>query len=86
MYEVWWAGLVMNPTCRGPWTWWRKMPAFRRPLSGSREIVAAEVMYRPASSSWWMRNGSFVMSIWSPVRTTSWTGAWSDETRVVGMR
>jgi hypothetical protein len=61
------------------------MPEFRRPDSGSREIVAADVMYRPASSSWWTRSGSFVASIWSPVQTTSWTDALSDSTSVVGI-
>jgi hypothetical protein len=60
------------------------MPALSRPLSGSREMVAAEVMYLPASSSWWTRNGSSPRSMSSPVRTTSCTGACAESTSVVG--
>src|SRR5919198_1498635 len=51
------------------------MPRLWRPLSGSLTIVAPEHTNAPASSSLWVVMGSTERSAWSPVRTTSWTGA-----------
>jgi hypothetical protein len=44
MYEVWWAGLVMKPTCLEPCTWWRKMPALRRQQrdAGALDVLEGE--------------------------------------------
>ena len=52
MYEVWWAGLVMKPTCRRPLQLVAEDARVDAAAVGVAGIAAADVMYLPASSSW----------------------------------